>query len=718
MSLGQVRSSLFALATALAAPAIAQDSEAPAAAPAQASRTTVYATDFFAQYAPRTALDIARRVPGFQLDLGNTDIRGFGAAAGNVVINGARPSSKAESLETTLARIPANRVSRVEVGPGDIYGADYASRSQVLNIIMSAEGGIDGNITASVRRLSTGRLVPNGSASALIRRGSSTINLSAGAGYHHNEEEGTDTLTDVTPPASSELLEFRRKFNGYEEFFPYLSGSWALERAPDKAIRLNARWSPGQFDLGQRNRVTVPGEPPRDDSLIQDYDNTVFELGGDITRPLAGGAIKLVALATRRNIDNADAYILRNGLLADGAVQVGGFEQTQIAERDETIGRLTWTRQNLAGFSFEAGAEAVLNTLDNTTDLFVVEEDGSRRRIDLPIDSATVKEKRGEAFVNLGRNLTSNLRVDGGLRYEYSHLTVSGDASADRKLRFWKPSLTLDWKPGGGWHAQFSVKRTVAQLNFFDFVTVADLAGDRVNAGNQNLEPQRAWEFRLTVDRPIFGEGLARLDLGYDHISLLQDRVLICDQTDPDLCFDAPGNIGTGRHAFARLTVDAPLGNVWKGLRVKFNGTVRRTRVEDPISGEQRNFTDYFPDWQWEVEARRDAGPWSYGFSVSDRDSFSFFRTTEFDTHFNSQPYATAFIEYRPDSKTSLTLDLDNAINTHGVRERVISIPNRLNPAFVINEYRERNRHLNFGLTLKRSFGGGGQAPASGGSSN
>ena len=46
--------------------------------------------------------------------------------------------------------------------------------------------------------------------------------------------------------------------------------------------------------------MTVTGQPPRDDSLIQDYDNDVFELGGDITRPLAGGAIKLVGLATRR----------------------------------------------------------------------------------------------------------------------------------------------------------------------------------------------------------------------------------------------------------------------------------------------------------------------------------------------------------------------------------------------------------------------------------
>ena len=675
----------------------------PAAGPAQSTRTTAYDAAFFAPYAPRTALDIARRVPGFSLDLGNIDTRGFAGAAGNVVINGARPSSKAESLETTLARIPARSVVRVEVGPGDLFGADYSSKSQVLNIVMSAEGGLDANVTGSVRRLYTGRLVPDGSASALIRRGASSINLSAGFNNVLNHEEGTDTITD---PATDELLEHRRKFNSYHDFNPYLSASWALERAADKAIRLNGRWSPGQFDLEQKNRVTVTGEAPHDDSLIQDYDNGVFELGGDVTRPLAGGAIKLVGLATRRKVDNFDEYILRDGLLADGAVQVGGFQQTQKADRDETIGRLTWTRQDLGGFSFEAGGEAVLNTLDNATELFVVEEDGSKVRIDLPVDSAKVKEKRGEAFVNVGRQLNPALRVDAGMRFEHSHLTVSGDATADRKLRFWKPSATIDWKPGGGWHTQFSIKRTVAQLNFFDFVTVADLSGDRVNAGNQNLQPQRAWELRFTADRPILGDGLFKLDLGYDHITLLQDRVLICDELDEDLCFDAPGNIGTGKHAFARLTLDAPLGRLWSGLRVKFNGTVRRTRVEDPISGEMRNFSDFFPDWEWNVDVRRDSGAWSYGFVVSDRDRFTFFRSDEFDSNFNDQPYATAFVEYRPRPRTSITLDLDNAFNGHGQRNRLIFTPNRANPDVVENEFRERNRHLNFGLTIKQAFGG------------
>ena len=83
-----------ALAIALAAaPALAQTpgGEQPAAAQPGA-RTTVYDSAFFAQFAPSSALDIVRRVPGFNLEQGNDEVRGFAGAAGNVVFNGARPS--------------------------------------------------------------------------------------------------------------------------------------------------------------------------------------------------------------------------------------------------------------------------------------------------------------------------------------------------------------------------------------------------------------------------------------------------------------------------------------------------------------------------------------------------------------------------------------------------------------------------------------------------
>lgn len=702
--------SAAALIALFPAAAAAQAPVAAAPAPSPASRTTRYDAAFFAPFAPRTALDIARRVPGFALDLGNSETRGFAGAAGNVVINGARPSSKAESLETTLARIPADRVVKVEVGPGDLYGADYSGKSQVLNVTLSTAGGVDGNVTATARRIYTGRITPSISGSAVIQRGAASLTLSAGTELTYNQEEGTDLVTDLVTGAP---VEFRRKFNNYQDFNPYLSASWALERASDKAIRLNARWTPGRFDLEQRNRVTPFGGAPHDDSLIQDYDNPVIEIGGDVTRPLAGGAIKFVGLVTRRKRDNFDAYIARDRLLSNGAKVIGGFEQTQVAKRGETIGRLRWTRQDLGGFTVETGGEAVLNTLDNQLDLVGIDETGARVPIELPIANATVREKRGELFVTAGRNLTKALRIDAGLTVEYSQLKVRGDAIADRTLKFLKPNATIDWKPGGGWHTQLSVRRTVAQLNFYDFISSAELSNGRVNGGNADLLPQRAWELRVTADRPILTNGLLKLELGHDRIDLLQDRILVFDEDGNG--FDAPGNIGTGKRSFANLTIDAPLGKLWRGLRVKLYGQLQRTRVADPISGRLRNFSDYFPDWEWSVDVRRDAGNLSYGFVITDRDRFTFFRTDEFDTNYNAGPFATAFIEYRPDARTAITLDVDNVTDIGSTRERRLYFPNRATPDESLHEFRERNSHVNVGLTLKRSFGGGGVAKSAAG---
>jgi hypothetical protein len=689
------------------APACAQQLDPSATPAAKSGRTTAYQVDYFKQFAPRTALDIAQRVPGFQLDLGNSqsgngvDVRGFAGTAGNVVINGARPSSKAEALDTTLARIPAQRVLRVEVGPGDLFGSDYAGKSQVLNIVLSEASGIDGNVTASARRWYDGYINRDISGSAVIQRGPSTFNVSAGTGNNKQIEEGSDTLRD---PATGDLVEYRRKHNVYFNRDPFLAGSWALEHGSDNAIRLNIRWQPSRFDLFQRNRVSTVDEPQHDDNLHQHYRDPVIELGGDVTRPLAGGAIKLVALATRRKRNDFDSYVQRDGLLDANPLVVGGFEQLVKARRNETIGRLSWTRSNLLGFSFEVGAEAAYNTLDDHVDFVEIDQNGNRVPVDLPIADATVKEKRGEIYVNAGKTLSPALRVDAGLNYEFSTLTVRGDATADRSLNFLKPNVTFDWKPGGGWHTQLSVRRTVAQLDFYEFISVGELSTNRINGGNANLQPQRAWEFRLTAEHPLLGDGMFKLDLGHDLISMLQDRILIFD--DKGNAFDSPGNLGTGRRYFASLTLDAPLSRVWKGLRAKFTGTLQRTRVDDPITGDPRKFSGFFPDWQWDLAVRRDAGPFSYGFEISDNQRFTFYRTDEFDTNFNRGAYGTAFIEYRPDSRTSIRLDVDNFLNTHAARHRLIFFPNRLDPVDgSISEFRDRNRHRSIGFTLKRSFG-------------
>ena len=703
----------FALAgTALAvlvtaSPALAGQSQPaanPQAASAPASRTTAYDAAFFVQYAPRTAYDIVQRIPGFTLDLGvnntglgTTDIRGFAGVAGNVVINGQRPSTKSETLDVYLTRIPASRVKRVEVGPGDLFGADFASKTQVANLILvEGGGGIAGNVTLSAERHYTGIITPTGTASISFNKGPSTFNIAGDTSRFDFTEKGTDVVTDVP---TGELIEFRQKVNKVFNYSPFISGSWSLEKSATDSAHINLRYHFDHFVLHQFNHVIPTDEPVHDDRLVEDYPTKTFELGGDVTRPLLGGAIKFVGLASRQDRHTLDEY--DSGNLGHTEI-VGGSQQLSHSQRNETLGRLTWTKQSVLGFQFEAGGEVAWNTLQYHLDLFEFDETGQKTRIDLPIDDARVTELRGEVWLNGSRSLSKTLRIDLGLNYEMSHLKVSGDATADRQLQFPKPSITLDWQPGGGWHSQVILRRTVAQLDFYDFISVADLASNQINGGNANLQPQRSWEGRFSLERPIFGNGQARLELGYNLISLLQDRILTPDG------FDAPGNIGTGRQAYADLTLDAPLEHLWKGLRVKLHGNVQRTRVKDPISGEFRDFSGVFPRWEWDATVRRDIGKFAYGFDVSDNGRTTLFRTDVFDTRYNGAPFADAFIEFRPTSKQTLTLNLNDISNTGGARNLLQFIPNRTAGEASFLDHRFRNSHIRVALTFKQGFGGGG----------
>ena len=693
---------LYAGAALLSAPALAQappgEGPAPAQpapaqpAPAQSTaRTTAYDAAFFAQYAPATALDIVRRVPGFSIEQGNGDVRGFAGAAGNVVFDGARASSKSESLQTILERIPAARVLRVEIGSGDLYGADFSGKSQVLNVILTAAGGIDGNATIKLARLYTGKVVPNIEASVLIRRGVSSITLAAASGRYDSVEEGFDRQTNLP---SGTFREFRRKVNSYAPHEPSLSANWGVEHAANRAFHFNARYAPGSFDLTQTNLVTPASGPPRDDRLFQHYKTPGYELGGDITRPLAGGAIKFVALGNRRERETFDASLNRvNG------VTIGGFEQRVSARYDEVLGRLSWTRAKLLGVSFELGSEVAYNRLDNATQLFAIHRAGGRIQIALPIDQAVVDELRTETYVNAGRALASTIRLDASVAFETSKLKVSGDANQQRALSFLKPSVTLDWKPKGGWHAQIVARRKVAQLDFYDFISNAELSTSRVNGGNADLQPQRSWEARGTLEHPLLGKGQAKLEAGYDRVEKLQDRVLTPGG------FDAPGNLGTGTRRFATLTLDAPLDKLGlKHFNLRTEGTLQKTRVRDPLSGQVRAWSGYWPSWRWNAEVRRDAGKWAYGATIFDTDRTSSFRTDEIDTQFNSKPFIAAFGEFRPDSKTTLRVDLENLLQTAGQRERLFFTPDRTTAAPDIREFRERRAHVMVSASLRRGF--------------
>src|SRR3546814_10866082 len=67
----------------------------------EARSRTVYAADYFEDIAPANAHDMVLRVPGFTIVESDADVRGYAGATGNVLFDGARPTSKRRSEEHT-----------------------------------------------------------------------------------------------------------------------------------------------------------------------------------------------------------------------------------------------------------------------------------------------------------------------------------------------------------------------------------------------------------------------------------------------------------------------------------------------------------------------------------------------------------------------------------------------------------------------------------------
>ncbi len=81
------------------------------------------------------------QVPGFSIQEGD-NVRGFGGAAGNVLINGERPSTKT-GLNALLQRTPAAAVVRIELVTGQSASLDMRGQTKIVNIVLRENAAVE-----------------------------------------------------------------------------------------------------------------------------------------------------------------------------------------------------------------------------------------------------------------------------------------------------------------------------------------------------------------------------------------------------------------------------------------------------------------------------------------------------------------------------------------------------------------------------------------------
>ncbi len=562
----------------------------------------LYSAAYFEAFNALTALDMVNRVPGFSAD-GGGNVRGLGGAAGNVLIDGARPSSK-ESVTTLLARIPASRVTRLELIRGAASGIDMAGHSEVLNVVREAGGQGSGAYEARLEAWKGAPVTADATASYSGHKTGWRYSANLERDANYSRFYGDETLS--TPDG---VVIERREEDSSQDSRSWSGAASAERGAGPWTIGLNANLGTSRYDGREPSRVFDSGENFQELNL-SDFDEESWngEIGGDLRREITDSlSLQLIAL---------QGYNDFSALQTFDHYDQGGFARLTVQTIDETSGEsilrgaLDWLPAE--GHALQAGVESAYNFLDSAVTLAVDDGDGLEE-IDLPVSTTKVEEYRGEAFASWAWTASDTLTLEPGLKAELSRLVQSGDGANQRSFFYLKPSLSLSWDYADQRQISLLVERDVGQLNFGDFVSSTQVNEGQTNLGNPELEPAKTWRGRAEWRRRFWTEGVLSLIVRYDYIQDLQDLVPV--RGADGALFDAPGNLDLGKLLIGRMEASLPLRKLGlDGARFEGWYEVRNAHVDDPVTGRDR-FISYRDDELWEVKFRQDFPDegWAYG---------------------------------------------------------------------------------------------------------
>ncbi|WP_135213336.1 TonB-dependent receptor domain-containing protein [Vitreimonas flagellata] len=623
------------VSTDAAATADCAPTPACAVTPASSSDRVHYDAPFFAQFNPQTALDMVRQTPGFSLD-GGDDRRGFSGAVGNLLIDGLRPSSKSQSLENILSRIPAGQVVRVELLRGGEVAGDASGASVLLNIVRTPTAG-SGVWEAGFEYTSYGEPAPRGEFSYSGRSGQ--IEWGAGVNYRSQYRDlpgwrhfydGNGVYTGRADTPSPDRVFQEGGING-NIAFPLGGGRFSA----------NAELSGFSFETENGFPFYDAADDPTFE-LVQVFEEREpgVEVGVNYDRDFGPWSLALIGLVNRENYSSDDTGVYTGSV-------VGSYMQELDQESGESILRASISRSLSPQHRIEFGAEGAFNSLDQT---LVYAENGAS--INLPNANVLIEEERAELFGTHTWRPADAWTVESRLAWETSTLTFTGDTNDTVELSYWKPSVQVSRRFGQNNQARFRIYRDVGQLDFGDFTSAAAVADGLINGGNPDLVPQTSWIAELGGDIR-FGAAALSVTLQHQQISDVADLVPIVapnpdeDPLDPNddfFRFDAPGNIGDGELTRLNVNFSTPISFI-PGGRITIDGHLTDSEVTDPVTGRSRIISET-PESRIDIQFRQDLPDlrFAWGVSIFKQGEHQYYRFNEVDTN-EEGPWVDVFVE-------------------------------------------------------------------------
>ena len=686
------------------AASVAAEPRMTPALPSRASAEIVtYPAEFFQAYKPSSALDMVERLPGFQVDNGG-DKRGFGGAAGNILINDRYPSSKQDNPSSILDRIPAAHVERIELLRGQVRDIDLREHGVVANVLLREDVPAASRWKGSIRKnFDHAPLTVEGSVSVSDQWRGIDYVLGVGGRDFASGETGTELLVH----GAGNLLEERIE----KTFLRGNEGSGNVNAATwlgDTLVQLNAEYA---FEDRYEVLTAIPDPERRPDTSREDFfsdDSRArrFELGADAERNLgpdmlAKGIFLYIredadAVSSQRTLDDAGAPALFR--VADSGTLT-----------TETIARMELDWAGWANHSVRLDIEGARNVIDASL-LQITDTGAGPEPVPVPGGNTRVQEDRGELAIgdtwSLGR-----FELDYGLGAEFSAIAQEGDAEQTRSFFFLKPQVTVTYASKRERYTSLRLAREVSQLDFDDFVSATVFQDDDIARGNPDLRPETVWVAELVKERRYGRLSVVKVKLFHHWISDVQDLLPLTPTSE------APGNIGTGRRWGFEVEATVPLDSVGlAAARLDIQARLQDSSVVDPVTGRDRELSGEggvekpipFHDenrYAFGIAFRQDFqdARFAWGWDVRARADRARFLVNELDVY-DDGTELNLFVETTRWFGQKIRLSANNLLDFNARRRRTIFVGERGLSPIARRELQDRTDGRRLLLTVTGSF--------------
>ncbi|MEO0410374.1 MAG: TonB-dependent receptor [Pseudomonadota bacterium] len=654
----------------------------------------LYPKDFEA-YAPVTARDALERLPGLEI-VDPDDIRGLGSG-GNVLINGERSGGKSNTALDQLDRLSAGAIERVEIYAAATASFDAGGSSQVINVVIDVSDGTisgtyGGNMEISVM---TGDFYGDANVSGTWTKNKLTVDLAFASNGDKTPSRGQETLGPVGSVSSIFRDETRLSvFRDYQ-----VNAALAYKFAPRDVLRISAQGTIGDRDTFERTTdVRVLNDLAAQDTLLDIADDDVSFEGTVEYERAVGQDLQLKFTALQSIATSEDTRSFRDLARTDPVSLLGLDNDTQ-----ESIlrGRAVWQASSAHQFTFQL--EGAYNKL--VAQLFsqqiqpgpLIDDFRSDESL---VSNTIVQEYRGDLSLIDQWSIGKKFVLTTALAGEISNLQVSGSQDNSRVLKFPKPSVELAYQIRPKHRLELSIERIIGQLDFLDFAANVSLADADQRGSTGALRPEREWRSNVTWEWQLpRRSGRSAVTLYHNLVQDPIEPVPISAALDETI--DTIGNIGSANRFGVTAEFSLRLGQ-WNlpDILLEGNITAQRTRVEDPITGENRRLRDERP-LTYSLSYRHDITKWkvSYGAEMSFNGETRAFEINQAISERRTLS-GQAFIETQAIKGMTLQLRVINMFDRRETRDRTIFDPNRIRSINPFLEARERRigRYVRFAL--------------------